>query len=420
MTGRAFFVWLHRWAGLAMAGFLVVVGLTGSLLAFNMELERVFAPQLFAKARPGADILGLATLAERGEPLVPRGRLVSVSYTQPDQARLWFEPRDDPATGKPYDLGFTDFFVDPWTGAELGRRRNADLSEGWINAMPFIYDLHWRLALGDLGQWTLGILALVWTIDCFVAFYLTLPQSTAGFWGKWRPAWTVKRNARFFRLNFDLHRASGLWLWALLLVFAWSSVMMDMRRPVYEWVMSSLFDFKSRIDDFDLLPKREPHKPGLGWRAAEEAGRRLLGEQGAKRGFAVLQPLNLTYFHDTNVYFYEARGSRDVVDPARYGGGASVIYDGDTGELIALAESSGQRLGNLVENWLYALHMGQVFGLPYRILVCILGLAVALLSFTGVYIWWKKRSARVASRKRSSAPALRPRQRSSSPLEPGA
>ena len=32
---------IHRWTGLLMAGFLVIVGLTGSLLAFNSELEHL-------------------------------------------------------------------------------------------------------------------------------------------------------------------------------------------------------------------------------------------------------------------------------------------------------------------------------------------------------------------------------------------
>ncbi len=30
---RAFRVWLHRWAGLAIAAFLIVVGLTGSQIS---------------------------------------------------------------------------------------------------------------------------------------------------------------------------------------------------------------------------------------------------------------------------------------------------------------------------------------------------------------------------------------------------
>jgi uncharacterized iron-regulated membrane protein len=391
---RRLCVFVHRWAGLAIAAPLIVVGLTGSLLAFNTELERVFAPQLFARQRPGAAVLDLATLAERGQELVPRGRLVSVIYAQPDQARLWFEPRVDSTSGKAYDLGFTDFFVDPWTGEELGRRRNADLSQGLMNLMPFIYDLHWRLALGDIGVWVLGIAALVWTIDCFVAFYLTLPLTTVAFWRRWKLSWLIKTKAGFYRLNFDLHRAGGLWVWAMLVIFAWSSVMMDMRQPVYESVMRAMFDYRSPVDAFNALPKRETERPRLDWRAAQEVGRRLMAEQAAKHDYTASQPLSLMYGYAANVYFYEARGSADVVERSSFGGGTSVTFDGDTGELIELSRPTGERTGNTIESWLYALHMARVFGLPYRIFVCALGVFIAMLSLTGVYIWWKKRSAR--------------------------
>jgi len=404
---RRFFVWLHRWVGLAMAGFLVVAGLTGSLLAFNMELERVFAPQLFAKPQAGATRLDLAKLAERAEAIVPRGRVSYAFHTAPDQAKVTFEPRENPETHAPYDLGFTELFLDPFTGAELGRRRNADLSEGLVNLMPFIYDLHWRLLLGDLGQLTLGIVALAWTIDCFVGFYLTLPHTTTAFWRRWKPAWLIKRNAGFYRLNFDLHRAAGLWFWALLFVFAWSSVMMDMRRPIYEWVMGSLFDFTSRIDDYDKLPERKTDNPKLDWRAAESAGRRLLAEQGEKLGFTIGQPFSLAYDRPHNVYFYDARADGDIVDRERWLGGTSVTFDADSGALVKLTRSYDQHLGNTIENWLYALHMGLVFGMPYRIFVCVLGLVVAMLSATGVYIWWKKRCARIFHAGRPSGDSTR-------------
>lgn len=36
--------------------------------------------------------------------------------------------------------------------------------------------------------------------------------------------------------------------------------------------------------------------------------------------------------------------------------------------------------------------MASVLGLPYRIFVYALGLVIAMLSVTGVYIWWKKRA----------------------------
>ena len=112
-----------------MAGFLVIVGLTGSMLAFNFELERVFAPQLFARPR-AEPRLSLAEMAVRAEPLVPHARLTAVLYTQPDQVMVYYAPKTNPVTHRPYDLGFDEFFIDPWTGKELGRRMAGDLSQG--------------------------------------------------------------------------------------------------------------------------------------------------------------------------------------------------------------------------------------------------------------------------------------------------
>ncbi|MNN88395.1 hypothetical protein D3C81_2060750 [compost metagenome] len=45
----------------------------------------------------------------------------------------------------------------------------------------------------------------------------------------------------------------------------------------------------------------------------------------------------------------------------------------------------------------FPLHSGRILGLPGRILISIMGLLVAMLSVTGVVIWWKKRKARVRS-----------------------
>ncbi|HTT23691.1 MAG TPA: PepSY-associated TM helix domain-containing protein [Candidatus Sulfotelmatobacter sp.] len=394
------FVVLHRYTGLVMALFLFIVGLTGSLLAFNTELERVFVPRLFAKPQLGVPRLDFATLAACAQAIVPEGRVTGVSFTEPDQAHVTFTPRSNPATGYPYTLGFDDFFLDPWTGKELGRRRGGDLSQGRINIMPFLYDLHWRLAAGDLGQWILGIVAVVWSIDCFVGFYLTLPQSSGGFWRRWRYAWRVKWAATAFRVNFDLHRAGGLWVWAMLFIFAWSSVMMNIR-PLYECVMSVAFSYKSPRETF-VISARPNDSPRLDWRAAQAVGARLMAEQSHDHGFTVAEPFGLSYDPENGAYFYDVRSSRDVLQ--RKGGDTSVVFDGDTGQFLNLGLATGVRTGNTVESWLYALHMARVFGRPYQVFVCLLGLVVAMLSVTGVYIWWKKRKGRIvaASRQRQA------------------
>lgn len=391
---RQILLWLHRYSGLVMAVFLIIAGITGSLLAFNSELERIFAWQTFAKPQPGAIHLPFAELAERAQVLVPRARVTGVGHTEADRVMVYFVPRIDPAT-KPYKLGFTEFYIDPWTGKETAHRNRGDLSEGWINLMPFFYLVHFELMAGRTGLWIMGLVALLWTIDCFNGFYLSLPRGLGGFWRRWRYAWQVKWRANAKRVNFDLHRATGLWMWPVLFIFGWSSVMMNIR-PWYEKITQALFDYERPIEKY-LYKAHRNDQPRLDWRAAEEIGKKLMAEQSRLHGFKVGEPLSLSYSAQTGAYAYEVRGSRDVFEREPKGGSTRIAFDGDTGEFRLLSQPTGEHIGNTVESWLYALHMARVFGRVYQIFVCLLGLLVALLPATGIYIWWKKREVRMRS-----------------------
>jgi len=392
--GRWLLVWLHRWVGLLMTVFLILVGLTGSLLAFKTDLERLICPQIYATPKPGVPRLDLATLAELIEPRVPHGQLVTVDLMEPDQALLVFEPRTDPVTRKPYELGFVQMFVDPWTGRELGRRRPGDFSQGRMNIMPFVYDLHVSLLLGAAGVRTLGIVALLWTIDSFVGFYLTLPASSGSFWRRWKPAWLIKWKASAFRLNFDLHRAGGLWVWAALFVFAWSSVMLNWR-SLYDPLTHAALDYQPWYEHYTPSTPSSNDPPRLGFRDAVATGNRLMAEQARKFGFTV-GPVVMMYWMSGD-YFYFAKSSRDIRDKESF---TMLMFNANTGAFRYLDLPTGQHSGNTVSSWLYALHMADVFGLPYRVFVCVLGLLITMLSVTGVYIWWKKRRARLHHRAR--------------------
>jgi uncharacterized iron-regulated membrane protein len=394
---RRYFVWQHRWTGLAMTAFLILVGVTGSLLAFRTGLERLINPYLFAVAKPGEAPLDLATLAERAEAIAPQVR-VGYFVVERDQAMLSCVPRINPATGKQYEVNFNHIFLNPYTGEELGRRRDGDLSQGRINLMPFIYDLHSTLTMGSTGGLILGIVALVWTLDSFVGFYLTIPRGRHNFWLRWKYAWQVKWRASTSRVNLDLHRAAGLWLWLLVFIFAWSSVMLTLQK-VYVPVTKALFDYRSdeQIIDAVLLPKPK-YSPKLDWRAAQQVGERLMAEQAALHHFTVTRPYGLAYIPEFGVYTYAVRSSLDI---RAHGWDTSLWLDGDTGALRDLSLPSGQHSGNTVSVWLWGLHYGDIRDfLPYRILVCIFGLILVMLSVTGVYIWWKKLNARRLTRTR--------------------
>jgi hypothetical protein len=75
--------------------------------------------------------------------------------------------------------------------------------------------LHYSLHIPEMwgidhwGLWLLGGIAIIWTIDCFVGFYLTLPArrreaATAerSWWQRWGPAWRVRWSGGSTRLNF--------------------------------------------------------------------------------------------------------------------------------------------------------------------------------------------------------------------------
>lgn len=83
----------------------------------------------------------------------------------------------------------------------------------------------------------MGAIAIVWLFDCFIGFYLTLPRAWPLF-PKWKQAWVVKQGAGHVRLNFDLHRAGGLWLWAILFALALSSVYLNLKEELFKPLVS--------------------------------------------------------------------------------------------------------------------------------------------------------------------------------------
>lgn len=61
-----------------------------------------------------------------------------------------------------------------------------DISQGVINLMPFLYRLHQSLVLGKLGTTLLGVISLLWLVDCFVGLYLTFPVRSRGLPSRFR------------------------------------------------------------------------------------------------------------------------------------------------------------------------------------------------------------------------------------------
>lgn len=416
ILGRQTWVVAHRWAGLSLALFLMLAGLTGALMAFYDEIESLIAPQLHIVQPPSAqaELLDPIELREKVQAAYP-GAVINYLplHLEPGRA-LKLDIRRIDAAGRigPYSSQVDEIFVDPYTGRVLAERLWGDISQGSINVMPFVYRLHYTLLADKTGRYVLGIAALIWVLDTFIGFYLTLPARFGPSWGsRWKPSWLVRWTGGETKLTFDLHRAGGLWLWPVLFVFAWSSVMFNLRE-VYDPVLR-LFGAEKLQDGLATLA-RPRHEPQLDFAAAAIRGRELAAAEGAQRGLT-LDPNRLSalsYRPAVGAYVYYFSTDRDFTER---GGRSLVVFDGDSGALRKLLLPQGANGANTFTEWMIALHMGRVWGLPYRMAVTAIGLMVTVLSVTGVLIWMRKRQARSFAAEKTnrrrladSQPALAP------------
>ncbi len=181
---RQFLILVHRYVGLMLVPFLVIVGLTGSILAFYHELDRGLNPELLTVPVPtqstNLSALDPFILRDRIERQWPHVRVDHLKlHYEPDEAyRFLLVPRINPETGERFALTDNEVFFNPYTGERIGARDRQAVSLAKENIMPFLHRLHWSLALPEhllmFGAYTLGAAALLWFFDCFAGFYLTL------------------------------------------------------------------------------------------------------------------------------------------------------------------------------------------------------------------------------------------------------
>lgn len=378
---------LHRGLGLALAGFLFVLGLTGSLIVFEAELDALLNPDLFHIEQAGGAPLPPAELIRQVEAGDPRIEAYHLSWSDaPTQAAVvYVRPRANPATGESYRVPYDEVFIDPVSGEITGRRLWGECCLERRNLMPFLYKLHNRLLLPmSVGRPLLGVVALGWLVLILVGGYLTLP--TAGpFFRQWRRAWAFGRGRTAFHTGLKLHRGAGLWLWPLLACLAITGAALgleDRIRPVVDAVSplsSTAWErYAERSPDEPVTP-RASFTEAL---AAARAGARRAGARG--------EPLYITYSGRRGLYRvgFGEQGAAGI-------GPTAVYVDGLDGRVVEVARPGDGTAGDIALRASQPVHTGHAAGLPGRIAVFVAGLAVALMSATGVVMWLLRQRRRV-------------------------
>lgn len=394
---RPLLVLLHRWLGLFTAVFLFIAGLTGAVISWDQELDEWLNPALF-QAQSGADERGRAlsslALAEQMEAANPQ---MWVTYlplaAEPGQTLLLFvEPRLDPTTGEAFELGYNQVALDPMTGEVQGQRLWGETGLSRENLLPFLYKLHYSLHLPEgwgieLGIWFMGIVGMVWMFDNFIALWIAFPSV-----GAWRKSFAFRWRQGGYKLNFDLHRAGGVWIWGLLLIMAVTSVSMNLEFQVMRPLVSAFSTLTpSPFETRTAAPPAQPIEPRIERARAVE----IAQAEADRRGWTV--PAG-GIFYSPPYGLYGVGFFSPGHDHGEGGLGNPWLYiDGVDGALVGAEVPGAGSFGDIFMQAQFPLHSGRILGLPGRILISVMGLIVAMLSVTGIVIWAKKRRARLRS-----------------------
>ena len=391
----------HRYLGLTIALFLIISGLTGAVISWDHELDEWLNPQLFK-----------AVSQERGQPplwlasqLQQQFPQVQVTYFELHKEAghtqyFWVEPRVDPQSGELYKPAFNQVYVDAVSGDIQGTREwGAVWPISRETFMSFLYKLHYSLHIPEIagidhwGIWLLGVIALIWAFDNFLGFYLTLPRRKSQEplmkrLRRWKSSWKINASAGTGRLNFDLHRAFGLWTWVLLFVIAFTAFSLNLYREVFFPVMSLVSDVTpTPLETRTPSGHNKPIEPALSFTEIASIAQPKAQEKGWS------DPLgSLWYAREYGVYRAEFFAAADGHGAGGVGHKA-LWYDGVSGEYLGDFIPWEGTAADLFVQAQFPLHSGRILGLPGRVLISFMGLVVALLSITGIVIWWRKLNA---------------------------
>lgn len=389
MVARGFFVLAHRWTGLFLAVFLFISGLTGAIISWDHELDEWLNPQLFKASSEGIPAPTL-TLVDRLEAADPRLLVtwVPLAVEPGHNLGLAVSPRADPSTGKAYELGFNQVALDPESGEVRGRRMWGDASLSRENLLPFLYKLHYSMHIPDgfgmeLGILFMGILAIVWVFDCFVALLISFPNP-----GAWMKSFVFRWGHGSTKLNYDLHRSGGVWIWGLLLMLAVTAVSMNLNQQVMRPLVSMFSTLTPSPFTREPSPPDQPIEPLVDRRTILA----LAVEEAEKMGWNAPPGV---IFYDPEIGIYGVTFFEPGNDHGDVGlGNPSLYFEGRDGSFAGTRVPGEGSAGDIFMQAQFPLHSGRILGLPGRIFISAMGLLVAMLSVTGVIIWQKKRLVR--------------------------
>jgi uncharacterized iron-regulated membrane protein len=370
MTFRRALLLGHRWLGLILGLVMLLLGVTGSILSFQREIDAALNPALFRPGGPPDPALGYAAILKAAEAATGRP---AGSIRPPDA--VWPVWVVSPPRQRGTPPGPTAY-LDPATGGLLGER------DPRASVIGVTRQLHEALLLREWGGheavgW-MGVLLLLFSLS---GIWLWWPRQ-----GSLGTALVTIRRRPSVVLNLDLHRVIGIWMAAVLAVVAVSGVAI-----IFPGWFRPVLGIAEPAPPAPAPPRREPMTVD-----ADAAVATALAHLRGQVATGLLLPSRQR--QAWQVTLRPADGSAEL--RAR----SFVAVDPWSG---AVTEERGPRTRSLGEELLAMqrwLHGGALLGWPGRLLVFASGLAMPVLFVTGLAAWLLRRR----NRRRLAIPQGRP------------
>lgn len=371
---------IHLWAGILLSLYLIVIALTGAILVFEDELTSAALPSAFHRYDP-AETAPVTKLVEDFRNRFPGAKIEylalptrsvpAVQVRGVDPQKHEFNVIGDPVTG----------LLEP-------------ASRSWLNV---VHDLHIFLLLGEAhGVQINGIGAAILLLLAATGLVLWWPGIRL-----WTRGLKVSFRHNWRRMNYDAHSAIGFWTLALVTWWAFSGVYFAWYRQVGAAV-NMVAPLKNMIPP--PLPKIAPHPDGVP--RATLAQLLEIAEKASPAshlgGFT-----NATLTEPTVIALMD-RGR-----PGDFSHRDVITMDAASGRVLTIWHyGQNQSLGDWIMWAMHPLHFGTLWGLPIKVLWCLFGSSLAILSATGVLMYWNRY---LSKRWRTLAPSASGRQKDSVP-----